>query len=115
MSRRDSSSAVLSLSSTAMRSGNSLRLPALADGGRRPRLVQILRHLEMMLERGQGLDGPVLQVCIISALGVALEQVDGVLVGTDLDRVEIGAEVLAACALELVELALVRTVEGRGQ
>ena len=56
---------------------------ALAD--RRWRLlVEILRDLKVMLERGQGLAGPILQVRIVAALGIALEQVDGVLVSADL-------------------------------
>src|SRR2546429_9725212 len=78
-------------------------------------LIEVLRHFQVMLERGQRLAGPVLQVGIVAALGIALEQVDGVLMGADLHRVELGTEVVAAGAFELVELALVRAVEGRWQ
>src|SRR5882757_9352471 len=78
-------------------------------------LAEILRHLEMMLQRGQGLAGPILQVRIVAALGVPLEQRHRILVRACLHRVKLRAAVLAALALELVELALVRAVERRRQ
>src|ERR1700730_10760433 len=68
-------------------------------------------HIEVMLQRWKGFAGPVLQRRVIAAFSVALEQRDRVLVGADLYRIEIGTEVLAALAFQLVELALVRAIE----
>src|SRR5665213_795318 len=74
-------------------------------------LLQALRQLKMMLQRREGLAGPILQVGIVAALGIALEQRHRILVRADLVRIEVRTEVLAAFTPELVELALVRTVE----
>jgi hypothetical protein len=38
-----------------------------------PLLVEILRHLEMMLKMGQRLAGPVFQFRVITTFGVALK------------------------------------------
>ena len=57
----------------------------------------------MMLQSGEGLSGPILQVSIVTALRIALKQRHRVLVGVLLHRIEIRAEVLAGLALELVE------------
>src|SRR3954468_9151513 len=55
----------------------SLLFPTLSD--RRCRLlVESLRHLKVVLERGQSLAGPFLQVRIVAALGITLEQVDSI-------------------------------------
>lgn len=37
-------------------------------------LVQILRHLQMMLKSGKSLAGPLLQFGIVAALGITLEK-----------------------------------------
>jgi hypothetical protein len=38
------------------------------------RLAEVLRHLEMMLESRERLAGPILQLGILTTLGIALEQ-----------------------------------------
>src|SRR5437868_6054543 len=70
-------------------------------------LAELLRHFQVMLERGQRLPGPVLQLRIVAAAGVALEQRHCVLVRADLIGVEIRAEIRGGPVLELVELRLV--------
>src|SRR3954452_6148066 len=91
----------------------SLLKPSLLGLADARRLAELLGHVEMVLERRQRLAGPILQVGIVAALGVTLEQRDRILMGTDLVRIVIRAEVLAIRALELVELALMRAVERR--
>jgi hypothetical protein len=59
-------------------------------------ILQTFSHLKMMLEGRKRLAGPVLQVRIIAALGITFEQRNRVLVGADLIRSVVGAEVLAA-------------------
>src|SRR4051812_7801830 len=78
-------------------------------------LAQLLRHLQMMLQCGEGLASPILQLGIVAALGITLEQRYRVLMSADLIGVEVRAEILARSALELVEHALVRAVELRRQ
>ena len=58
----------------------------------------------MVLERREGLAGPVLQVGIVAALRIALEQVDGILVRADLHGVEFGTEVFSFAAFNLSSL-----------
>ena len=66
------------------------------------RFFQVVRHLEMMLQRRKRLSGPIPQVWVLAALGIALEQRNCVLVRAELHRIEIRTEFLAALALELV-------------
>src|SRR5947209_1244669 len=47
--------------------------------------LQALRHVEVVLQRRQSLSGPVLQVGIVAALGVALEQRNRILVRAHLN------------------------------
>ena len=49
--------------------------------------IQRLRHLKVMLERGQGLACPILQFRIVATLRIAFEQRDGILVCADLHGV----------------------------
>src|SRR5262249_44373664 len=76
------------------------------------RLAEFFGHLEMVFEGRKRLASPVLEIGVIAALGIAFEQRNRVLVGADLIGVEIRAEILARGILQLVELALVRTVDG---
>ena len=72
-------------------------------------LVQVLRHLEMMLQGGKSLASPILQFRIIAAFGVTLEQRRCVLVRTDLHRIIFAREILRFRISKLIELFL-RTI-----
>lgn len=48
----------------------------------------------MVLQRRQNFTGPVLELRILAALGIALEQRDRILVGTDLHRIIFTSEIL---------------------
>src|SRR5258706_1104278 len=67
--------------------------------------IQRLRHLKVMLERGQGLACPVLQFRIVATLRIAFEQRDGVLVCADLHRVVLAREGFRVDITQLVQLA----------
>lgn len=66
-------------------------------------LAQVLRHLDVMPQMGQGFAGPVPQLLILAAFGVVLEQRSRVLVGTDLHRGVVSREILLLGILQLVE------------
>ena len=78
-------------------------------------LFQSLRHFQMVLQGRQRLASPILELRIIPALGIALEQGNGVLVPAHLLGGELGRKVVTLVAAELVELALMATVKVRRQ
>src|SRR5258708_8064599 len=77
-------------------------------------LTQVLGHLEMMPQCRKHLAGPVLQLRIFAAFGVALKQRHRILMGADLHGVEVGRKVLWLGIPQLVNLALRRAIESAG-
>src|SRR3954453_22531109 len=78
-------------------------------------LFQLLGHREMLLEMRQRLGGPALELRIVAALRIVLEQRYRLLVAFELVLIIGLVEVLARQVLQLVELALVLPIERRWQ
>src|SRR5437773_12470081 len=90
--------------------GLALALPAFRGLSRRReqllRLTQVLGHLEMMPQCRKHLAGPLLQLRIIAAFGVALKQRHRIPVGADLHGVEVGRKILRLGIPQSVNFAL---------
>ena len=91
--------------------------PALLKGGLCDLLavlVHVLRHLKMMLQRGQRLAGPILEFGIVAPFCVALEQRTASLCALTCIGSYSDAKSSGLVALQLVELLLRAIVEAVG-
>src|SRR5262249_36911498 len=74
-------------------------------------LLELLRHCQMLLQMRQGLGRPFLEVGIIAALGIFLEQIDRLLMRLLLGVVVGLVEVLTILGAQIVEHLLMLVVE----
>src|SRR3954452_15860512 len=76
-----------------------------------PVLVDVLRHLQVMLQCRQCLSRPILQFRIVAAFCVPFEQGYRVLVGADLHRVVLSGKIVWFGVSELIQLLLRGVIE----
>ena len=84
------------------------------NGDRLLLLAEVLCHFEMVLKRWKRLLGPILQLGILTAPGIALEQRHRILMSANLHGIEFGGEIIGLCIFQFVELALRGTIRSRG-